>query len=188
MARGITYDEVKKAADHLVAQGLDRFDVTSNKVRPITGTGSLSTIDKHLGEWREAVRPKMPSAADEPHLKTALLNAVTDMITAAIEAERKEAHTKIHAVEHDKARIEAERDDAIVLNEQIDGENQDLKAERKKLQQTIREKDERIANLEGGLGELRAVVDRAKPPTVIHSDGGDFTIGPDVDVEKPPER
>jgi biotin-(acetyl-CoA carboxylase) ligase len=48
---GVTFEDIKKAANQLKVEGKH---ITIENVRAILGTGSISTINKYLQQWKQA--------------------------------------------------------------------------------------------------------------------------------------
>ena len=92
---GITYDEVSSVATSLTAQGMP---VTTKSIRAELGTGSQSTITKHLRTWREREAEKI-----EFDIKDALPKELVFAIAAELKnvalATRKSLESKISLTE-----------------------------------------------------------------------------------------
>lgn len=65
MSNQISYEDVAKAADQLIAEGRP---VGPTKVRELLGRGSFSTVQKHLGEWEEHQAKLKAKAQEEKRL------------------------------------------------------------------------------------------------------------------------
>jgi colicin import membrane protein len=80
--RGVTYDEVARAADAIVGEG-NQPSTTAVRVR--LGGGSYTTIGAHLAKWREAQAERTA-----PHIQTSLPGdvalAVTKFMNGQLEA------------------------------------------------------------------------------------------------------
>lgn len=131
MARiGVTYLEVAKAADELIARGTDP---SIRLVRAALGeTGSPNTIQRHLSAWREA-RPAAAAAVAELSPSTTLAIA-TEIAQAAARARAE--------VEGQLLQARSEAEELASVGEQLELEREELQA---RLVELTTERDQRIA-------------------------------------------
>lgn len=131
MARiGISYLEVAKAADELVARG------TEPSIRLVRGelgdTGSPNTIQRHLSAWREA-RPAAAAAVAE----------LSPSTTLAIAAEISQAAARARAeVEGQLLQARSEAQELASVGEQLELERDELLA---RLIEVTTDRDQRTA-------------------------------------------
>jgi len=149
MARiGVTYLEVAKAADELVARGIEP------SIRLVRGelgdTGSPNTIQRHLSAWREA-RPAAAAAVAE----------LSPSTTLAIASEISQAAAKARAeVEGQLLQARSEAEELASVGEQLELERDELLA---RLVEVTTERDQRIAinQLQGvEIKDLQEAVER----------------------------
>lgn len=149
MARiGISYLEVAKAADELVARG------TEPSIRLVRGelgdTGSPNTIQRHLSAWREA-RPAAAAAVAE----------LSPSTTLAIAAEISQAAARARAeVEGQLLQARSEAQELASVGEQLELERDELLA---RLIEVTTDRDQRTAinQLQSGeIKDLQSAVER----------------------------
>ena len=149
MARiGVTYLEVAKAADELIARG------TEPSIRLVRGelgdTGSYNTIQRHLAAWREA-RPAAVAAVAE----------LSPSTTLAIAAEISQAAARARAeVEGQLLQARSEAQELADVGEQLELERDDLQS---RLIEVTTDRDQRVAisQLQGvEIKDLQEAVER----------------------------
>lgn len=150
MARqGITYDQVRNAADAIRARGMEP---TIAMVRAEMGSGSFSTISQHLSRWKSdliASGAAMKEAAQMPEELEAKLLEMGAMFYAevsrqseqAIRAAKQEAADRIKEAQGEAA---AFREEAEELAKQLEK----AKAELDRAKTEITNNGRRIAALE----------------------------------------
>lgn len=119
MAReGITYEQVKAAAEELVGEGREP-SIRAVRER-LRGTGSPNTIHRHLTKWRDS-RPDAPAATTD--LPASILREINGEIQRAASAARAEVEAQLAQAMTEAAdlaasgeALEAERD---ALAEQV---------------------------------------------------------------------
>jgi len=143
---GITFEQVELAAEKILAQG---ENPTIEKIRNLLGgTGSNTTLSKHLNEWRSqrlmATRDDLPA----PHIPPDTVHAAVNRVWKEI---HEEASLQVqHTREQARAEIEA-------IKKQIDSlqqTNNSLTQERDSLQQFL---NQLTAEKETTVLDLKAV-------------------------------
>lgn len=108
---GITYEDVAKAAQKVVGRGKQ---ITIETVRLELGTGSNSTIGRHLKDWKGLQDPSQRAQSPDqlPEELTALTKGLWERLA-------QQAESKIEAFE------QATKDEIVQLNEAIQHLNQE---------------------------------------------------------------
>ena len=110
----IEYEDVAAAADALVAEGQSP---TIRRLRERLGTGSDTTIHRHLKAYRAAQAPAERPATVVPDEVIRSISAALDRHAAAQSAEMQQAATEardeVDAIAETAERVEAERDEAL---------------------------------------------------------------------------
>lgn len=142
MARpGITYSEVARAATQLTAQ---KTRPSIEGIRKVLGTGSNSTINRHLREWRE----KQGNACEiEQGLPESLLIAVRGLY----EALQDEASGHYRQLEAEKQKVV---DDIKTRCEMLEKNYANLLQENKALEKILYQRDEEAENLHDEIEQL----------------------------------
>lgn len=116
----ITSTQVTNAADQLAREGIT---VSINAIREKLGTGSKTTILKHLQAWRSGTSKPTPIAVA---ISQALSNALTNELTSFAAASRAAVENKLAETEADVAAlmqggelIEHERDELTRLLQEM---------------------------------------------------------------------
>jgi colicin import membrane protein len=123
---GVTYDQVKAAADALVAEGR-RPSIRAVRER-LNGSGSPNTIHRHLAKWRDA-RPEAPAPSVD--LAPSIIREINGEIQRAVAAARAE-------IEGELAQARAEAADLAAAGELLEGERDGLAEQ---LAALVRERD-----------------------------------------------
>lgn len=130
---GITFDEVAKTADTILAHG---ENPTIEKVRRDLGTGSNSTISKYLNEWRT-------NRLIATHNSTAAQNIPPDPVHAAVN----HVWEKIHHESETKIKT---------IQEQVKNEIEIAMLERNQAIEEKKQFQEKLDNAEKRLNQLSA--------------------------------
>jgi len=140
---GVSYDEVAKAANQLLYQGQHP---SVQRVREITGTGSNTTINRHLDTWRESFSDKqkavLPGSVPEDLMSpldefwsTALSRAEANYLQYKIELEQKVSISEQQSQEVN-AQLQAQVDKYTALEgrfEELERKYKNLKTENTRL-------------------------------------------------------
>lgn len=171
----VTYDDVAEAADDLQDDGTP---VTIDAVRGALGTGSPTTIHKHLLAWRasHAVPPAAPSTDLPEPLAAALGNWVRQVAEDASAGFRDAL-----------AQAESDMDTLLKSGEQLEGERDELLAQvssttiaRDQAQALATERSEEVERLTVELRNARqiatdALVGKAKDQLAIEGKNSQLT-------------
>lgn len=146
MARlGVTYEDVAKAAENILRQGMNP---TMSGIRNALGeTGSLSTISKHLNSWRSnRLTPAYKSDAQNSVASDEVNQAVSSILEKLnfqaqqqVETIRQESEVKIAEYLSQKQLAEKERDESAQHVEKLNRENNYLKTDLSLLQKKCNE-------------------------------------------------
>jgi colicin import membrane protein len=158
MAReGVTYEQVKAAAEELVGEGREP-SIRAVRER-LRGTGSPNTIHRHLTKWRDS-RPDAPAATTD--LPASILREINGEIQRAasaaraeVEAQLAQAMTEAADLAAAGAALETERD---ALAEQVAS----LTSERDVLAGKAAEQLAEIERLGQGVDRERRVAEEAR--------------------------
>lgn len=145
---GITYEDVAKAADAIHARA-ERPTISS--VRAALGTGSSTTIHKHLGQW-QASRREVAQAAIALPLE--LQRLLVQEIETQVEGTRRRL----------EGELEAARADRDVLAE----ENALLQQHVEELEKKLAEERQEIARVKGLNEQLNSELDLARQEIEKH--------------------
>ena len=134
---GVSYEDVVTAANTLVARG-ER--ASFRKVREsLGGTGSLTTIQKHLKQWKEGCQLVAVTDADlSPGLRRAILSEIAHEVAAA------------------RSDISAELDEAKDVQGLLGDELEKRTSEVEQLTGQVAELENSVATMAGAIEELRA--------------------------------
>ncbi len=137
MARqGISKEQVFEAAAALLEEGAAP---TVQAVRDRLGSGSFSTINSHLAEWRREHADQAP--ANIPDIPEKVQAAFNQLWATAARTAREDVETQRQALE--------------AMRREMDKERADMAAEIKHLEKSLEEAQGTIGKLETGLAEER---------------------------------
>jgi len=126
MARkGITKEQIFEAATHLQEAGIAP---TVQTVRERIGSGSYSTINAHLAEWRKAHAEQ--ALVNIPDIPEKIMTAFNQVWAGAIKSAQDDVETQRQALE--------------VMRREMDKENADMVAEIKRLEKELEETDGKL--------------------------------------------
>ncbi len=171
--RGLPYDVVAVIADQLVAKGFKPNEISAGAIRDETGTGSLTTINNHLNDWRARERPALPAVTIDAENLTGVVAAVTALIEQASERVRNDCRTAAAGEAIEKSNLHAELEDALRVNEEIEAEREAMATEIDLLKTALDDAKLLVADLEGQIkGQARtlAVLERAMARTASASE------------------
>ncbi|ODC03396.1 hypothetical protein BFW38_07370 [Terasakiispira papahanaumokuakeensis] len=176
--RGIQYEDVTNSIEALRARGLAP---TVQNIRDQLGTGSFSTINEHLKQWRALSQPSSGHAEQDlpaglAQLTGQLWKAAQEEAYAALESQREAANAEIEAAQIEKQEAQAQALHMEERNIMLDQKNNELLAELKTLtdqratlrterDQALKEtnvKQQRITTLENLLDEQKTQVEQLK--------------------------
>jgi chromosome segregation ATPase len=153
MARtGVSYDEVEKAATALHQQGLNP---TVQRIREALGTGSNTTIARHLKTWHDAYfaeeYSRVPMAIPEE------IAASVDGFWAAAVA-KADANYQYYreALAQERDVANAEKEAALLRLDQVQQHNEQLQTALADRQRVIDEQQRQLQRLQGQYDELTA--------------------------------
>lgn len=160
------YARIRQAAFELVAEG---SWPTVADVRQRLGTGSNTTINNTLKEWRHEFLSRIATSARRPDWSPGVAEAFEQVWQKACdEAERQlegvkaEALAQVEALEADLAALKAELDaragELAALANLLDGKNAQIDAQEKQLraeEARARAQDERLTQLDAELVDAR---------------------------------
>jgi len=151
MARtGVSYEEVEKVANQLYQQGITP---TVQRVRETLGTGSNTTLARHLKDWHEEYFSEKSSRI--PMSMPEELTASVDGFWAAAVAKADENYQEFRAnVENERDAAIAEKDAALLRLADIEQHNAQLQQALKEAQQTLQERTRELDRLQGQYDEL----------------------------------
>lgn len=184
---GITFDDVSQAAESLVARG---EDITIISIRKELGdTGSMTTIQRYLAEWRSEHQNRRVEIGDMPEaLEKAFKRCLGDLwqtsqqiAKADVDQIRTKAHNEAQMLSKDLSEACAAYDSEALELRRLREEMKVIADERDEAVQSAsvlaagkaeleRQFEDVVGRLEGRLSELTKVVDslaghHAKPET-----------------------
>lgn len=174
MARGITEDDVRAAADALLQRG-ER--PTIDRVRAALGRGSPNTVNRHLDAWWASLprrlRESDAPASDAPpevvalagRIWAQLLPSATAAAKTTLQAETQTLEQARHAVEQRETAVEAQRRELTEARAALDRRIGELEAQLAARDQSLAEARTQVQLLTKGLETaqqtLRETVARA---------------------------
>jgi len=141
MARpGINYDEVKDAANHLLANGISP---SIQRIRAILGTGSNSTISEHLKRWQQEIHDK-PRTVLPPTIPEAVMTALEAFWQVAVQQAdalyQKQREQALETVQS----AEQAREDALAALQQAQNETDQVHEQLIDLQKTSKRQENEL--------------------------------------------
>ena len=134
MKSTITYDDVAKAANQIVAR---QESPNIRMVRLMIGSGSFSTIAKHLTTWREQSQGSLPAQPPEwevsPELRALLAQEIT-----------RHVRQKGAAQEAMIQKFAGEREDTLAENERLERQIEALTSQLEEIRTKEIQSEERI--------------------------------------------
>jgi len=151
MARtGVSYEEVEKVANQLYQQGITP---TVQRVREILGTGSNTTLARHLKDWHEQYFSEQSSRI--PMSIPEELTASVDGFWAAAVAKADENYQEYRAsMENERDVAIAEKDAALLRLADIEQQNNQLQEALNETQQYLDQRTRELDRLQGKYDEL----------------------------------
>ncbi len=132
MARkGITKKQIFEAATHLQEAGIAS---TVQAVRERIGSGSYSTINAHLAEWRKTHAEQ--ALVNIPDMPEKIMSAFNQVWASAIKSAQEDVETQRQALE--------------VMRREMDKENADMVAEIKRLEKELEAITQEVIDAKAG--------------------------------------
>jgi hypothetical protein len=151
MARpGITEQQVIHAAEALLREGLEP---TVTNVRERLGSGSYSTINPHLGKWRQANEQRQP--AQLPELPPSVMTAFRQIWALAWENTQAVVATEREALEMMRKQLLQERKEMEGEIQRLETEHERLDSESTARQQALEDERSTRQKVEQQVVELR---------------------------------
>lgn len=158
-----TYERVFSAADQLLEQGVRP---TQQKIREQLGSGSISTINKALGDWWQQLGQRMKDQRSVPGLPEPVSDTAQKLWQQALGyaersfKEQSEQYAAQLQAKSDEVQLQAQEafQQADVLrshNERLMQENELLMAERRDQECRVRELESDVVALTGGSVDLK---------------------------------
>lgn len=136
---GITFEQTKEACDKIFARGAN---VTLAAVRSELGTGSNSTITKHVRQWRELYRDQAKTSLSDLGISENLIIALQAEIGQHVSSAKRE-QDEVLAELKDEAN---ETTNALEKSElKIESLQAQLESQREKYTQTIQDLEKKLA-------------------------------------------
>jgi len=151
MARtGVKFEEVKKVANQLYQKGITP---TVQRVREILGTGSNTTLARHLKDWHEHYfsesSTRMPMAIPEE------LTTSVDGFWAAAVAKADENYREFRAsVENDRDAAITEKEAALLRLTEVEQQNSQLQHALNEAKLNLQQRTRELERLQGQYEEL----------------------------------
>ena len=146
MARpGLEYPDVEKVARKLFSQGIHP---SVQRVRETLGTGSNSTISKHLKTWQNSFAenhsPALPGSVPKD-----LMNPLDEFWSTAVARAEQNYQERRVELENKVAQAETEKQDALTALDEKSVEVSDLTRELTALQAELSKTNEKLLTLHG---------------------------------------
>jgi hypothetical protein len=182
--RGITYEVVAAIANRLVSDGCKPDEISAGVIRDETDTGSFTTIIAHLKRWRAQSRTSTPGVTLDAGNLSGVTTEVTALIEQACERVRNECRTAAAGEAIEKAKLRAELDEVLRVNDEIEAEREAMAAEIEPLKTELDDAKLLVAELEGqlkGQAHALAVLERVTARTTRDDAGADVSEAKPVD-------
>lgn len=178
--RGVPYEDVRAVVDDLVAKGADINEISLRDLRDVLGTGSYSTLAKHLDACKDDIiyASKGANALMEEHV-AAVASMMGDIVSRATFDIKRSAEAEIATARTEAHRSQRELAEAREIAVELEGDLDKARADAVKTQATIADKDALISRLEGKVEGLEHLLDRLQPnDTNVVGNRGDFALQP----------
>lgn len=144
MARlGLTYEQVADAADGLINSGTA---VTVQTLRDKLGSGSYSTLSKHLTAWKE--KQEQAGKLDIPEMPANVDQAFGQVWAVVWKATQEEVKAEREALEATRKGFEAEKKELLAEVEKLEQEKEQAESELEKSTEALADEKEKSALLE----------------------------------------
>lgn len=145
MKSSITYDDVAKAANQIVSR---QESPNIRMVRLLIGSGSFSTIAKHLTTWREQSQGSLPSPPPEWEVSPELRALLAQEITRHVRQKEVAQEAMIQ-------KFAGEREDTLAENERLERQIEALTSRLEEMRTKEIQSEERIRLLGSQIEEER---------------------------------
>jgi chromosome segregation ATPase len=163
--RGIQYETVATVADALVAHGAKPEQISTYNIRQETGTGSLSTINNHLKQWKlRASRGVVPVNFSDDDLQTIIAIMTSKIEEAAVRLRQEEA-IRMKVVVADRERFQQENAEALRINDEIEAELEAAREKAKTHEGELEKLRLKIARLKGQIAALTGKAEHSAAQT-----------------------
>lgn len=162
--RGVPYEDVRAVVDDLVAKGADINEISLRDLRDVLGTGSYSTLAKHLDACKDDIiyASKGANALMEEHV-AAVASMMGDIVSRATFDIKRSAEAEVATARTEAHRSQRELAEAREIAVELEGDLDKARAEAVKAQAVIVDKDALISRLEGKVEGLEHLLDRLQP-------------------------
>lgn len=181
--RGIQYETVATVADALVGHGAKPEQISSYHIRQETGTGSLSTINNHLKQWKlRASRGVVPVNFSDDDLQ-AIIAIMTSKIEEAALRVRCEEAMNSKVLVADRERFQQENAEALRINDEIEAELEAAREKAKTHEEEVEKLRLTIARLEGKIAALTEMAEpsAAATPSIDDATPASEPVGQEVE-------
>lgn len=178
--RGVPYEDVRAVVDDLVAKGADINEISLRDLRDVLGTGSYSTLAKHLDACKDDIiyASKGANALMEEHV-AAVASMMGDIVSRATFDIKRSAEAEVATARTEAHRSQRELAEAREITIELEGDLDKARAEAVRMQAVIVDKDALISRLEGKVEGLEHLIDRLQPNGLpIIGERGDPTHEP----------
>ncbi len=152
MARsGITYEDVQNACETIIERGDGKITLTA--VRAELGTGSNSTINKHVRKWREEHRQRIQSLRAQIGVSDDFIQAMQNEIGAHTDSQKKDFEEQLAASADEALEASQALEDAEEL---IEKQKQDFASQLQTATDTIAQRDQQLAVQQSMIREKEA--------------------------------
>ena len=153
---GVTYDEVAAIADQILAGGVEP---QVHDIRERLGTGSDSTIHRHLTAWRNA-RP--PASSALPQLPASLLQEIERVLTKAVAEARAGLEARLVLSQAEAEDLSDAMGELEVEQQRLQGQISDITAQRDALSDKVEAQATDIVRLTSEAERERQATDLAR--------------------------
>ena len=173
MARsGITYEDVQTACETIIDRGEGK--VTLASVRAELGTGSNSTINKHVRKWREEYRQRIQSIRAKIGVSDDFILAMQNEIGLHLDAQKKNLEERLAASEDEakEASLALEEAEGIIEKQRVD-----IAEQQQELNGKISRRDLKVAG-------QQSVIDEKEKQVNVLQEKHDQVLKKSLELEK----
>ena len=159
--RGVAYEDVRAVVDMMLAKGADINDISLRDLRDELGTGSFSTLAKHLDACKDDIifASKGADALMEQHV-AAVAAMMGDIVARATFEINRTAEMEVTAARAEAHRSQRELSEAREIANELEADLEKVRADLSDAQAVGSGKDETIARLEGKVEGLELTLDK----------------------------